>query len=63
MIVVGEVMWVDEKQFGQCAMCGLEFELSKMEADHVTPWFAGGKTVEENCQMLCKEDNRMKAAK
>jgi len=29
-----------------------------MEADQITPWHEGGKTNAENCQMLCKEDNR-----
>jgi len=51
-----------EKQDGRCAMCGDEFELSQMEADHITPWADGGKTVMENCQMLCKDDNRRKGS-
>ncbi len=32
-----------------------------MEADHITPWIEGGKTVPKNCQMLCKECNRRKS--
>lgn len=32
-----------------------------MEADHITPWHEGGKTNEENCQMLCKTCNRTKS--
>ena len=39
------------------------FKISEMEADHITPWHEGGKTTEENCQMLCKEDNRRKSGK
>ena len=31
-----------------------------MEGDHITPWRDGGKTVKENCQMLCCECNRRK---
>ena len=31
--------------------------------DHITPWHEGGKTVPENCQMLCREDNRRKGGK
>ena len=54
---------VYEKQNGKCAECRNDFDLSKMEADHITPWVEGGKTVEENCQMLCKEHNRRKAAR
>ena len=52
---------VYEKQQGKCAMCGNEFEITAMEADHITPWHEGGKTIEENCQMLCKDDNRRKS--
>ena len=54
---------VYEKQNRLCAECGDLFDLSKMEADHITPWSQGGKTIEENCQMLCKEHNRRKAAR
>ena len=54
---------VYEKQNGECAECGDPFDLSQMEADHITPWIEGGKTIEENCQMLCKEHNRRKAAR
>ena len=54
---------VYEKQGGNCAHCGESFDISEMEADHITPWAEGGKTVEENCQMLCKEHNRRKAAR
>jgi 5-methylcytosine-specific restriction endonuclease McrA len=31
-----------------------------MEADHITPWHAGGKTEAANCKMLCLDDNRRK---
>ncbi len=34
-----------------------------MEADHITPWHLGGETAADNCQMLCKEDNRRKSGK
>ena len=34
-----------------------------MEGDHITPWCEGGKTVKENCQMLCRDCNRRKSAK
>lgn len=36
---------------------------AEMEADHIDPWHSGGKTVENNCQMLCKPDNRRKSEK
>lgn len=52
-----------ERQAGICAECGKHFELSQMEADHITPWAKGGKTAAENCQMLCRECNRRKSSK
>jgi len=52
---------VYELQKGKCVECKEEFPLSGMEADHITPWHAGGKTNEDNCQLLCKEDNRRKS--
>ncbi len=54
---------VYEKQKGICAKCGEHFELNQMEADHITPWHEGGKTIEENCQLLCKTCNRKKSGK
>lgn len=52
-----------EKQKGKCAKCKKRFEIEEMEADHIKPWHEGGKTVSENCQMLCKQDNRTKSGK
>lgn len=52
-----------ERQNGICVKCGQSFELNEMEADHITPWHEGGKTISENCQMLCKDDNRRKSGK
>jgi hypothetical protein len=52
-----------EKQKGICVECKKHFELKEMEADHIDPWHSGGKTSAENCQMLCKEDNRRKSGK
>ena len=52
-----------ERQKGICAKCKVEFDISEMEADHITPWHEGGKTTAENCQMLCKHDNRIKSGK
>lgn len=49
-----------ERQNGICFVCSKHFEIEGMEADHITPWRLGGKTESENCQMLCKEDNRRK---
>lgn len=50
-----------ERQNGICPFCKNHFEIEEMEADHTKPWHEGGKTVAENCQMLCKQDNRTKS--
>lgn len=52
-----------ERQKGICFRCGNEFTIEQMEADHITPWHEGGKTVTENCQLLCKNCNRTKSGK
>lgn len=57
-----------ERQGGRCPMCKSEnkkkvWDISEMEADHIKPWSKAGKTVSENCQMLCETDNRTKAGK
>ena len=59
---------VYERQNGICPMCESEnatkkWDISEMEADHITPWHAGGKTTAENCQMLCRDCNRRKSGK
>ena len=48
---------------GICKLCAKQFEVSEMEADHITPWTKGGKTHEEKCQLLCKPCNRRKSNK
>ena len=56
-----------ERQGGSCPHCVAEhrekthFEIFEMEGDHIVPWCEGGKTTNENCQMLCKEHNRLKS--
>ena len=56
-----------ERQKGVCPWCKKEkkekqkWDIEEMEADHITPWREGGKTMAENCQMLCKDDNRRKS--
>ncbi len=52
-----------ERQQGICPRCGRHFEFEAMEADHITPWHAGGRTVADNCQMLCRDCNRRKSGK
>jgi len=52
-----------EKQNGICVKCSVKFEINEMEADHIKPWHEGGKTTSDNCQMICKHDNRIKSGK
>lgn len=52
-----------ERQNGICKECKKYFEIGEMEGDHITPWHLGGKTISENCQMLCMECNRRKGGK
>ena len=52
-----------ERQGGVCPVCKKSYDLGAMEADHIVPWSKGGKTLAENCQMLCKMDNRTKSGK
>ena len=50
-----------ERQNGICAKCGKHFEIDEMHADHIKAWSKGGKTVAENCQMLCAACNLKKS--
>ena len=52
-----------QRQGGICPSCNHRFEIDQMEGDHITPWCEGGKTVAENCQMLCRTCNRRKSSK
>lgn len=52
-----------ERQLGICPICNKHYELKEMEADHITPWSKGGRTIASNCQMLCVKDNREKSGK
>jgi len=58
----------EAKKVSNCPLCATGHDAAKnkiwkladMDADHVTAWSKGGKTTEENCQMLCKTHNRAK---
>lgn len=52
-----------ERQNGICPDCNQHFEIEEMEADHITPWSQGGRTVSNNCKMRCRECNRRKSDK
>ena len=56
-----------EKQGHKCPFCiknGIdkEYDFSEMQGDHIIPWSQGGRTVEDNCQMLCQRCNNDKSA-
>lgn len=38
------------------------YAFDEMQGDHVIPWSQGGRTVEDNCQMLCQCCNNDKSA-
>lgn len=50
-----------ERQLGICPICGNHFNIEEMHADHITPWSKGGRTIADNCQMLCADCNRKKS--
>ena len=54
-----------EKQAHKCPMCvkqgiDTEYAFEEMEGDHIIPWSQGGRTVDDNLQMLCKKCNNDK---
>lgn len=52
---------VYERQQGICPVCKKHFEIEQMQGDHITPWCRGGRTVADNCQMLCRKCNNLKS--
>ena len=48
-----------EKQGGKCKKCRKPFKIEEMEADHIKAWSKGGKTTDDNCQMLCIKDHKL----
>ena len=58
----------EKKGKSNCSYCAVGHDankekiwsLSEMDADHVSAWSKGGKTLTKNCQMLCKTHNRAK---
>ncbi|UXE68756.1 MAG: DUF262 domain-containing protein [Chryseotalea sp. WA131a] len=61
----------EKKEISNCPLCSLGhdsnktkiWQLTEMDADHVTAWSKGGATDIKNCEMLCKTHNRAKGNK
>ncbi|MFN8432171.1 MAG: DUF262 domain-containing protein [Spirosomataceae bacterium] len=59
------------KNKSNCSLCAVGhdsnktriWDISEMDADHVTAWSKGGATDIKNCEMLCKTHNRAKGNK
>lgn len=49
-----------EAQAGKCPICGKVFAENEMEGDHIIPWRRGGRTIDSNLQMLCRDCNSRK---
>ena len=53
-----------ERQKGICPKCtppNNHYKIEEMQGDHITPWSKGGKTIADNCKMLCSKCNREKS--
>ncbi|MCY3840043.1 MAG: HNH endonuclease signature motif containing protein, partial [Gammaproteobacteria bacterium] len=48
------------EQAGDCAGCGMHFELRILEIDHTIPRAKGGTDHLDNLQLLCSHCNRVK---
>ena len=52
-----------KKQHGVCPICMKRgFTEEEMQGDHIIPWSKGGKTTEENMQLICSGCNGYKLA-
>lgn len=51
-----------QRQEGICPICQKNYNIEDMHGDHIKPWSKGGKTIADNCQMLCKKCNLKKSA-
>ena len=50
-----------ERQHGICPICNKHYEYEQMHGDHIRPWHSGGKTDDDNLQMLCRDCNLKKS--
>ena len=67
-VYVKQTKEAEIKKKSNCSHCAIGhdankvkiWQLSEMDADHVSAWSKGGKTMLNNCEMLCKTHNRAK---
>lgn len=52
-----------ERQKGICPITGEHLDIKDMQADHIIPWWKGGKTILDNLQMISKTANSRKGGK
>lgn len=52
-----------ERQKGICPITGEHLDIKDMQADHIVPWWKGGKTILDNLQMISKTANIRKSGK
>lgn len=55
-----------EKQNHKCPFCvkngvDTQYDFEDMQGDHIIPWSQGGRTVDDNLQMLCQKCNNDKS--
>ena len=51
------------RQKGLCPKCNESYQFDQMEGDHIKLWSEGGRTVGQNCQMLCVDCHREKSVR
>jgi uncharacterized protein with ParB-like and HNH nuclease domain len=51
------------RQSGICPKCNKSFPMESMEGDHIKLWSEGGRSVANNCQMLCIDCHREKSSR
>ena len=54
-----------ERQGHKCPYCvangiDTEYPFEEMQGDHIIPWSKGGRTIDDNLQMLCQRCNNTK---
>lgn len=55
-----ERVW--KKQDRKCAVTGQPLDLADAHADHIKPWSKGGRTTEDNCQVVHRDINLRKGS-